>query len=334
MGATLKELADALGLSASTVSKVINGKGTVSDKTRKKVLSVAEQMNYRPNESARSLRTKDSRTIGVIIPDITNPFYASLVKGIEEKCQSVGYSVVLCNCNYNLDREYDYFELLCSKNVNGIILATVSEMNRFVGKNKVALVSINEEVPDERLDWVSIDNKSAMYELTQHVINLGHTRIGCIYGTQLHITSKLRFDGFLQCMKDNDLPINEKFLLDGGFNYETGRKAAKNLIVGPLPTAVLCHNNALSYALYDVLCEAGYKVPDDISIASFDTAEFGRLLKLLFTCIRQPVEQIGHDAVTLILQKMNMKNSKAKVHPIIKPHEFVLGNSVKNINNN
>jgi len=331
MFVTLKELANQLGLSVATVSKVINGKGTVSAETREKVLSLAKQVNYRPNESARSLRTKNTKTIGVIIPDITNSFYTRLIKGIEERCQSVGYSVILSICNYNSNREYDYVELLCSKNVNGIISATLNEMSNFAEKFRTVLISINEQFPDVSRNWVSVDNKAAMYDLTQHVINLGHTKIACIYGTQLVTAPKLRLEGFLQCMKDNSLSINEKYLLDGGLDYDTGREAAKSLIKGPLPTAVICHNSVLSYALYDVLCEAGYNVPDDISIAGFDIHEFDLPLKLSFTCIRQPVEQIGNDAVNLILQKMDLKNPISELIPIIEPHELVWGNTVKNI---
>lgn len=334
MNITLKELAEKLNVSISTVSKVMNGKGTVSDETRKRITETALKLNYTPNENARSLRTQNSKTIGLIIPDITNSFYAYLVKSIEEKCQAEGYSVILCNCNYNLQREYDYFDLLRAKNVNGIICAAVGNMKNIEIKPKEILVNINEQFPEDKLfDCISINNSDAMYSLTQYVINMGHKDIAYVNGPSVNATPRLRREGFFRCMQENDIPISGEFLYEGNYDFETGRSAAKKMLLGKrLPTAVICHNNVISYGFYSVLNEVGFDVPKDISMATFDTFDTGNMSKFKFTCIIQPVEQLGQKSVELILKKMNKEIPKSQFTKIVLPYELVFGSTIRNLN--
>jgi len=333
MSITLKKLADKLNVSVSTVSKVMNGKGTVSEATRKLIIDTARELKYTPNENARSLRTQNSKAIGVIIPDITNPFYAYLIKGIEEKCQIEGYSVVLCNCNNNTQREYDYFDLLRAKNVSGIICAAVSDMKKIDVKPKEIIVSINEQFPEDKLfDWVSISNCDAMYDLVQHVINMGHTDIAYVSGPLSNATPKLRSEGYFKCMKENNLPFSKEFVYEGNYDIDSGRAAAKKLLLGKrMPTAVICHNNVIAYGLCSVLNDAGYSVPQDISVAAFDTIDTGDMPRLKITCIVQPVEQVGHKCVELILKKMRKEILRNQFVKIDMPYELVFGSTIRNI---
>lgn len=331
MKTTIRDIANQLGISASTVSKVINGKGSISPELRQKVLAVVEEANYQPNLNAKSLRTKTTNTIGVILPDVTNLFYCYLMKGVEAKCQEENFSVLVGTCNYNTQREREYFDLFRSKSVTGIISVTIGDLRRVPDVSMV--ISTNEQMEGERqTDWVSIHNEPAAHDLTQYLWNLGHRDIAYVSSGQNDTVSSLRLQGFLHCMEENGLPVPPEQIYEGGLFLDGGYQAGRKIILsGKLPTAVICHNNTNAYGVAKAFRDAGYRIPDDISIACFDAINQGDLYGTQFTCIMQPVEEIGRAAADLLIRRSTGElDGESLIHKVL-PYELVFGNSVRKL---
>ena len=331
MKPTIRDIANQLGVSASTVSKVINGKGSISPELRQKILSVVEEVNYQPNLNAKSLRTKSTNTIGVILPDVTNLFYCYLMKGIEAKCQEENFSVLVGTCNYNAQREREYYDLFRSKNVTGIISVTIGDLSRFPDVSM--LVSINEQVEGERqTDWVSIHNKPAAWDLTQYLLNLGHRDIAYVNSGLRDTVSSQRLQGFLECMQAHGLTVPDEWIFDGSLFLDGSYQAGRRIILsGKLPTAVICHNNTNAYGVAKAFRDAGYRIPDDISIACFDAINQGDLYGTQFTCIMQPVEEIGREAADLLIRRSMQSLSDQPFIRKVLPYELKFGSSVRKL---
>ncbi len=329
---TIRDIANQLGVSASTVSKVINGKGSISPELRQKVLAVVEAANYQPNLNAKSLRTRTTNTIGVILPDITNLFYCYLMKGIEAKCQEENFSVLVGTCNFNYQREKEYFDLFRSKNVTGVIIASLGDMRRF-HHDSAMVATINEQNEAERLsDWVSINNEAAARDLTQYLLNLGHRNVIFVNSGQRDTVSQFRQLGFTRCMEENGLTAREDQIFEGGLFFEDGYEAGRRIILGAhLPTLVICHNNTIAYGVSKAFRDAGYRVPDDISIACFDAINQGDMYGTQFTCVMQPVERIGREVAELLIRKSRGDIPEGQFVKKIVPYELVFGNSVKKL---
>ena len=307
MKTTIRDIANQLGVSASTVSKVINGKGSISPELRQRVLAVVEEANYQPNLNAKSLRTKTTNTIGVLLPDVTNLFYCYLMKGVEAKCQEENFSVLVGTCNYNPQREREYLDLFRSKSVTGIISVTIGNLSRF--SDISMLVSTNEQVEGEsQSDWVSIHNG------------------------QKDTVSNQRLQGFLNCMKENGLDVPPDQVYDGSLFLDGSYQAGRRIILSNrLPTAVICHNNTNAYGVAKAFRDAGYRIPDDISIACFDAINQGDLYGTQFTCIMQPVDEIGREAASVLIQRSTGQLPEAPFVQKALPYELVFGNSVRKL---
>lgn len=329
MKTTIRDIAGQLGVSASTVSKAINGKGAISPELRQRILSFVEETNYQPNLNAKSLRTRSTNTIGVILPDVTNLYYCYLMKGVEAKCQEENYSVLIGTCNYNPQREREYFDLFRSKNVSGIICVTLGDIQRFDDLSMV--VSTDEQPPEyDGCDWVSTHNRPAARDLTQYLINLGHRDIAYVTSGSEDYVSSQRLRGFLDCMADNGLKVPDEWIFNGGLFLDCGYAAGRQIILGgKVPTAVVCHNNTNAYGVSKAFRDAGYQIPEDISIACFDAINQGDLYGTQFTCILQPVEEIGRQAAELLIQRN--KDPFFAETPVQRalPCELVFGNSVQ-----
>lgn len=332
MKTTIRDLAGQLGVSPSTVSKAINGTGSVSPELRQKILAAVEESNYQPNLNAKSLRTRSTKTIGVILPDVTNLYYCYLMKGVEAKCQEENFSVLVGTCNYNTKREREYFDLFRSKDVTGIISVTIGDLNRFADVNM--LVSTNEQIDDHEQpsDWVSIHNLPAARDLTQYLINLGHRDIAYVTSGYNDVVSMLRQKGFTECMESNGFSVPPDRIYEGSLFYDGSYEAGRRIILsGSLPTAVICHNNTNAYGVAKAFQDAGYRIPEDISIACFDAIHQGDLYGTQFTCIMQPVEEIGRAAAELLIQRSAGLLPKNQFVQKVLPYKLVFGNSVSKI---
>ena len=331
ISSSIKEIAEYAGVSVSTVSRVINGKDRVRDKTREKINEALVRFDYKPNEMARVLRGKKSNTLGVVVSDISNNFFAKLIKGAEIAAMREGYNILVCNTDSDYVKERGCIELLLSKHVSGIIVASVG----FDNENH------NEEVPFIYIDnlprhlndfnSVSIDNFLASRQLTEYLISHGHRNIAILAGALTESTGQDRLAGWKIAMSEKGLQVNENWILSGSFTIESGYRCMEKLLAQKVrPTAVLAANNTIAYGAMLALRQNGYDVPGDVSIVAFDADDETRLITPKLTTINQPVQEFGKVAVDICLHRIGQEG-QTRYEQMVLPYKLIEGDSVKHL---
>lgn len=301
----LIDIANELNISVATVSKALNGKGRISSELRKRIKDTAEQMNYHPNEFARTLKTNETTMIGVILPDITNIFYGKLLKGIDRAARHNGYSVMFCNSGENLTHEKYYFEMLRNKNVCGVIIGTSCLSDFYDNLTDDDNVVFVDCLPSEtkKFPFVSIDNYKAAYELTEHVLSKGYTDVKMICGPSIETTTKERVRGFVDCMKNHGHK-GKRTVFEGDHSFEGGKQVMDKILREGNPQAIITENNFLAFGALSSIRENGLEVPNDVAVACFDGIDEFDTMFIDLTSIIQPVEEIGTTAVEMIMKKI------------------------------
>lgn len=324
MTAKLKDIAEYLNISVSTVSRVINNKNRVDGETREMVLKALEKFQYSPNEIARSLKSKTTKAIGLIVPDISNYFFSMVLKGVEAEVRKHGYYLILCNSDEDKEREKEYVKFLLQKQISGLIIAIEGfEASFFVQYKKLGIpVVFIDNLPkiDENYDYVAIDNKKAGYELVNHLIEAGHSKIAIITGLLNESTASERYKGWEKALLEHDIPIKKKWIGIGDFKQESGYHIMQDFLKQEeIVTAVFAANNLLAYGAMHAIKEAGLKVPDDISVVCFDAIDFTGLLKPQITSVIQPAEEIGRIAGEIIIRKILNTGTKIFERIVLEP---------------
>ncbi|NLB43076.1 MAG: LacI family transcriptional regulator [Clostridiales bacterium] len=324
MTVKLADIAKHLGISVSTVSRVINEKDRVSDDTRRRVQEAVEELNYRPNEIARSLRKRNSMTIGVIVPDLSNNFFNLLTKGATMVAKDNNYLTILCNSDYDQKMEQDYMNLLIQKQVDGVILATVSKEKKYFQNiiNRRHPVVFVDNLPDEELkyNYVTIDNEKASYDLTNHMIQRGYKEIAILTGN-LHETSAVkRLQGWKNAMTSHGLSINEKLIGIGDFQIESGYKMMMAMLNRKKrPHALLAANNYLAYGAIKAAQAKGLSVPGDLYVVCFDAVDNTGLMNIKIPSIIQPAQKIGEVAADTLINRTKNKYYSVYDNIILEP---------------
>lgn len=329
----LKDIAEHLHVSVSTISRVVNNKDRVDPETRKRILETLRKFNYQPNENARRLKTNTSNVFGVIVPDISNPFYASVLKGIERISSQNGYSVMLCNTDEIKAREKSAIHLLLRQNVAGFMVATVlddaSVLKYYSQLECPAVFFDNVPSVDVHINCVTIDNIRAAREMVGYMINQGHRKIFMISGPAGESSADERLAGWKMALKDVGVEPGNDWIQHGDFREETGRLIMKDFLQrSDRPTAVCVANNFMAYGAVKSIFEAGLSIPDDISIGAFDVVDTTGLIKLQMTSIVQPAEDIGVVAADMCVQASGQKKIKMS-RKIVLEHQLLKNNTVK-----
>ena len=327
----LEDIAKMLDISVSTVSRALSGNGRVGAKTRERVLEAVRKSDYTVNAVARSLRLRDARNIGIIVPDITNSFFSSVIKGAQQVCRRSGYTLMVCNSDENAEYEEEALHMLLEKQVSGLILASVgsgAELIRQYERLSIPVVYID-NIPDgaDRRDVVSIDNRAAARYLTRAMIERGYRDVGMITGPRSQSTGLLRYHGFVAALEEAGIPLRGEWVLEGDFSMESGYARMKDLLVlSHRPRAMIFGNNYLAYGALNAIREAGLRVPEDIAVASFDAQDHTGLITPLITCINQPVQEIGERAAEIIFSRMNDNAETERTELVLQP-SFMEGGS-------
>lgn len=329
MTATIKDVAKKTGLSTATVSRALNNKYGVKQETRDKVLAVAQDAGYTPNAVARGLVKSQTQSIGLIIPDISNPFYPEIVKGVEAGADENGYNIFLCNTNYKKDKQYQYVRLLAQKRVDGIILAPGSEEStihndRPVGAIPVVYLCKRLTAPDKSL--VVIDDERGGFLATKHLIEQGYQSIGFIGAHEDGFLNGQRFKGYQQAFEKYSMPIDERFIFSGDFKRETGYRVIRRIIKsGDCPRALFVENDLMALGVIQGIKEMGLGVPGDVAVVGFDDIPFAAFPEIGLTTVNQPKYKMGKIAVDMLLKKIN--NNTAEPKKIILEPELVVRTS-------
>jgi LacI family transcriptional regulator len=311
--ATIKEVAVLAGVSSATVSHVINGTRYVSDAVRDQVLNAMKELDYRPNDLARSLRSGITHTLGLIIPDSSNPFFAELGHCIENAAFKAGYSVILCNTENDMRKELLYVDVLTKKLVDGMIFVAAGE-NADIFKSLVDLdipvVVMDRNYEGLDLELVSSDNHQGGVLATSHLISLGHTRIGCVSGPSKINPSSKRLDGYMEALKSKGLPVDPKYIVQGDFHPESGFDAGIKLLSLPeRPTAIFACNDLMAMGVIKAAASMGLRVPEDLALVGYDDIELASYTNPPLSTIKQPKVEMGLTALQIILDRIGNRES-------------------------
>jgi LacI family transcriptional regulator, galactose operon repressor len=308
---TIREVAESAGVSYATVSHVINNTRLVSQETRERVLAAMDALNYHPNELARSLRQGKTHTIGLVLPDSANPFFAEISRGIEDEAFKKGYSVFLCNTELDTQRELFYVDVLSKKQVDGIIFVAAGDQADsldFLLRRSMPVVMIDRNVPNVEVDAVLTDNQLGGFLATRHLIELGHKRIACIAGPSSITPSAERMIGYRRALEEAGLSYDENLILRGDYHAQSGLDITHSILtMNPRPTAIFALNDLMALGALRAAAEANYSVPRDLAVVGYDDLELAQFTNPPLTTIAQPKKEIGAQAVYLLVDRIAQK---------------------------
>lgn len=333
----IRELAALLNLSVTTVSRVLNGKATnyrISNATSERVIDAAKRLHYQPNKIARGLKMEKSETLGLIVPDIANPFFASMAKVIEIEARKNGYSLLLCDSNDDVKTERELLELMISRKVDGIIIAPngiESEHISQVMSDGIPVMVIDRYFALENLPYVTTDNYLGALKAVTYIISQGHIHIACIQGTPFTSPNTERVKGYKDALINHKIPFNESLIVGKDFGEENGYTSTKALWkLTRKPTAIFALNNLIALGVMRAAAELGINIPEDISLLSFDEQPYSAFLSCPLSTIEQKRENIAGLAVQNLLKFINRTTEETPEGIKIEP-SLIIRNSVKKI---
>lgn len=311
--ATINDLAQVSGVSVMTISRYFNQPEKVSERTKKKIESAIEEINYQPNVIARSLITKKSYTIGVVVPDIRNPFFNKIYHEIDQYAKPLGYNLLLCNTQEDPDEEINALKTLLSRSVDGVIISPVSiKAVEYLQARKSSFVLVDRKFDEVEADYIGCDHYNGMREAVEYLIQLGHKEIALISGSEKIYPFAKRTQAYKDVLERNNIPFNPNLLFqvditDPQKAYHVALKLLEN---NKLPTAVVAANNNIGTGALKAIFEKNIKIPDDLSFIVFDKITGYDLIKPKITCVVQPIEFMGKNAAGFLLDKLKNENSK------------------------
>ena len=327
---TIREVAKRAGVATMTVSRVINNSGYVSDATRAKVETAVADLGYVPNMLGPSLRFKQTNTLALVLTDITNPFWTTVARGAEDAAHVKGYSVIFCNTDESPEKQEQYLTMLLKRRIDGILLAPACsspDSVQLIQKQGIAVVVLDRSVPVANVDMIRGDSNGGAHLLTQHLLDLGHSRIMMLTGPRDVSTSYERVTGFRQALQEAGLEPETDNVVWGEYTHESGRKMAEQVLVSdPRPTAIFAANNFIAIGALRAIRDAGLRVPEDVSLVSFDDIPEALTAEPFFTNVAQPTYEMGFQAAQLLMARMSGDDSEG-FRSILLPTELIVRQS-------
>ena len=309
---TISDIAKLANVSKSAVSFVLNNKPGVSEQTRKKVLEIVKKYNFNPNQLAQSLVAKKTKSIGLLVTEIDNPFFTKVMRGVYDTCSNAGFSVLIGSSELSPEKEQEAISTFKSKQIDGIIVSPLSGekidyqyINDFKSTNTPFVMLRN--VQNHSINLVDIDNKKAAYDAVNYLVKLGHKKIVYFSGPVHSGHSFERLQGYENALIENNIPVDYDLVIKTGSYMINGYETAKKFINENknLPTAIFCYNDLVALGLLSYLEDAKIAVPDSISVMGFDNIDFSKYIKTPLTTINMPAYEIGKTATELLLKQIN-----------------------------
>ncbi len=332
MTTAMKDVAREAGVSINTVSRALNGKPDVNEDTKKRILEIADRLNYVPNFLAKGLVTKKTKTIGVIVSDNANPFFARIIKGIEDYARSRGYSIILCNTDERYEREEEVVRLFREKRVDGLLITPIPSPKKRTDilelkELGVPFVLLNRHIEQTMTDYVINDNVYGAYLAVSHLVKLGHKRIGHISGPSQISSVRGRLEGYKKALFKNNIEFDNSLVKESNLKMEDGYRLMKEFLeLENRPTAVFAYSDLLAIGVLKALKEAKLKVPKDIALVGYDDIEFSSLLEIPLTTVHQPRYRIGEEGAKILINRIEKKDSEGFQQIVLKP-ELVIRES-------
>lgn len=325
MTVTIKDLSKKTGYTIATISRALNDSPLVKDKTKKEILDAAEEIGYVRNDIARGLVKKNSSTFGVIVPDITNPYFPLLVKGIQDALLKEGYHIFLCNSDWDEENEKRLINMLCESRVKGILMDPISDHVPQILSQigfPVPVVYLGNRPSDENANYVIIDNYKGARKATEYLIELGHERIAFIGAEENTFINRSRSNGYRDTMIKSFGGLDESLVRKSKYKRENANQVIREMIEeGNVPTAVVACNDIIALGVMEAFQSSSFRVPEDVSVIGFDDIEYASLPGINLTTVREPRYQMGTMATEIILECIKDRNTKRQI--IIEP-ELIL----------
>ncbi|WP_303526911.1 LacI family DNA-binding transcriptional regulator [Caloramator sp. CAR-1] len=328
---TIYDVAKEAKVSVATVSRVLNNNGYVSEEKRMSVKMAIEKLNYRPNLLGRNLRKSESRIILALLPSISNPFYSKILKGIEDVAIKNEYNILLCSTDSDRERERIYLNLINQKLADGIIsMNPIQDKDFFLELSKnYPIIQCSEYNSNIKIPYVSIDNFRAAYDATHYLISLGCKKIALINSNEKYLYARLRKEGYLQALRDNNITIKDDLIICAGIGFQNGYDAVKRILSKEKVDGIFAVADILALGAIKGVKELGYSIPSDISIIGFDDIEISTMVTPTLTTIAQPMYELGQQAAKLIIKRI--KDPNFIPENILLKHQLVIRESTKKI---
>ena len=310
---TIKDIAKQLGVSASTVSRALQGHPDISEETKKAVNDLAARLKYQPNAVALSLKHQRTRIIGVIIPEIVHYFFSSVISGIEDVAYSAGFNVIICQSNEKYDREVSNVKTLLAQRVDGILVSISKETNDFqhlqnIVSNNLPLVFFDRVAPGIKGDQVIINDLEAAYQATRHMIDQGRKRIAHFAAPQNLLIGQQRKEGYLKALTEAGIMVDQRLIVEAD-NFEKARQAMMRLINnGIMPDGIFAVNDITAIGAMKTIQKQGFKVPDDVALVGFSDGRFSGITEPSLSSVDQHGYEMGITATEMLLKRILEKN--------------------------
>lgn len=331
MAASIKDVAREAGVSIATVSRVLNDVDVVNEETKKKVLDAIKKLGYRPNIVARSLKTQRSRTIGIIIPDISNQFYPEIVRGAEDVANIYNYNIMLCNTDLDPEKEMEYLRVLKEKMVDGVIYMSNSlepEIIELIKNLQLPVVLVETTDHENTFPSVTIDNEKASFDSTGYLLARGNKHIAYIGTYQDAVNAaSYRFKGYKDALVKNGIEFDEKLCHFGGLKAQDGYDGIKEILNNSKVDAVFCASDEIAMGAINALRELNIKVPEEVDVMGFDDIYSASIFYPKLTTVSQPTYDMGSVGMRMLIKIIN--GAELIQHHFELPHEIVERDSCK-----
>ena len=328
--ATIRDVAKRAGVAPITVSRVINSSGYVSEKTRARVETAIADLEYVPNVLARSLRSRRTDTLALILSDISNPFWTTVARGVEDVASDAGFNVILCNTDESEVEQDKYLRVLLQKQVDGVLLVPTRSTPgpiQFVQSQDTPVVVLDRLIPNAQADTVHCDSEGGAHQLTRLLLSLGHRRIAVLSGPRGVSTAEDRVAGYRRALTQAGLDIDPALVCYGQFSLESGYTMTQQVLtVAPRPSGLFAGNNFIAIGALRALRDAGLQVPEDLALVGFDDLPANLVVDPFLTVVAQPAYEMGRQATELLLARLSGEAPKA-YQEIVLPTELIVRQS-------
>jgi LacI family transcriptional regulator len=331
VAASIKDVAKEAGVSIATVSRVLNDVDVVNEETKKKVQDAIKKLGYRPNIVARSLKTQKSRTIGIIIPDISNQFYPEIVRGAEDVANIYNYNIMLCNTDLDPDKEMEYLRVLKEKMVDGVIYMSNSlepAIIELVKSLEMPVVLVETTDKENTFPSVTIDNEKGAADATEYLLRKGNKKVAYIGVHEDAVNAAaFRFSGYQAALEKNGIELDKKLCYFGGLKANDGYEGIKAILKNSEVDAVFCASDELAMGVINALREEGMRVPEDVEVTGFNDIYSASIFYPKLTTVAQPMYDMGSVGMRMLIKIIN--GAELVQHHFVLPHEMVERDSCK-----
>jgi LacI family transcriptional regulator len=334
----IKDIAQKTGVSLTTVSRVLNNSGYVKKETRELVLKAAEELGLSYSFAPKRFSKHKNEIIGVVIPDISNPFFGEVIKGISKVADNEKLNFILCDTDEDVDKEISYLEMLKEHKIMGLIITPATDQDEFnrnylvqMDNMGVPIVLLDRDIKYSHFDAVFLDNIKGAYEAVEALIKEGHEKIAIIAGPITSKPGRDRMSGYQKALGMNGIPEDEKYIFYGDFRLESGYRLTKEIMsMKDKPSAIFVSNNMMSIGCIKALFEMNKKIPEDVAIVVFDDIDMFSVMNLNISAVSRPTNQMGEEAMNILMERLNNKTDDNRtIKKMIMPPYLILRGSEK-----